>query len=258
MFWKISWTYEKVWVFFQKILQLIVTLLDGMRPKSMYNCAFSPTETTWEKILQKEFSHLSLVRASIYRRTVLHQQQLNPVRLTSNLNAKTWHMNMPESSSKLSSQIKIDLQIFRSSLKLCWNQDFTYITPKKKNLLYNCILDKPIHSIDPWTSCSWFRSKRVNTVCFFDKIVSRSNDSNTLESRRVDQTTIANKVIINKHKISHLSAIWKSLGVFLFEKCSCLWLHCNPLQGQYRVRTGFSLCSISIQGKTYFQYLGFL
>ena len=26
-------------------------------------------------------------------------------------------------------------------------------------------------------------------------------------------------------------------------------LHCNPLQGQYRARTGFSLCSISTQGK---------
>ena len=26
--------------------------------------------------------------------------------------------------------------------------------------------------------------------------------------------------------------------------------HCNPLQGQYRARTGFSLCSISTQGKS--------
>ena len=33
---------------------------------------------------------------------------------------------------------------------------------KNKDLLYNCILDKPIHSIDPWTTCSWVRSKRVN------------------------------------------------------------------------------------------------
>ena len=32
---------------------------------------------------------------------------------------------------------------------------------KNKDLLYNCILDKPIHSIDPWTSCSWVRSNRV-------------------------------------------------------------------------------------------------
>ena len=32
------------------------------------------------------------------------------------------------------------------------------------------------------------------------------------------------------------------------------FLHCNPLQGQYRARTGFSLCSISTQGKTYFHY----
>ena len=32
---------------------------------------------------------------------------------------------------------------------------------KNKDLLYNCILDKPIHSVDPWTTCSWVRSKRV-------------------------------------------------------------------------------------------------
>ena len=31
-----------------------------------------------------------------------------------------------------------------------------------------------------------------------------------------------------------------------------VWLHCNPLQGQYRARTGFSLCSISTQGKSCF------
>ena len=31
-------------------------------------------------------------------------------------------------------------------------------------------------------------------------------------------------------------------------------LHCNPVQGQYRARIGFSLCSISTQGKTCFQY----
>ena len=29
-------------------------------------------------------------------------------------------------------------------------------------------------------------------------------------------------------------------------------LHCNPVQGQYRARTRFSLCSISTQGKTCF------
>ena len=32
------------------------------------------------------------------------------------------------------------------------------------------------------------------------------------------------------------------------------FLHCNPVQGQYRARTGFSLCSISTQGKTCFHY----
>ena len=30
------------------------------------------------------------------------------------------------------------------------------------------------------------------------------------------------------------------------------FIHCNPLQGQYRARTGFSLCSISTQGKSCF------
>ena len=30
--------------------------------------------------------------------------------------------------------------------------------------------------------------------------------------------------------------------------------HCNPVQGQYRARTGFSLCSFSTQGKTCFHY----
>ena len=39
---------------------------------------------------------------------------------------------MPESSSKLSSQIKIDLLIFRSSLKQCWSQNFIYLTQKTK------------------------------------------------------------------------------------------------------------------------------
>ena len=31
-------------------------------------------------------------------------------------------------------------------------------------------------------------------------------------------------------------------------------LHCNPVQGQYRARTGFSLCSKISQGKTCFHY----
>ena len=39
---------------------------------------------------------------------------------------------MPESSTKLSSQIKIDLLIFRSSLKQCWSQNFIYLTQKTK------------------------------------------------------------------------------------------------------------------------------
>ena len=38
---------------------------------------------------------------------------------------------------------------------------------KNKDLLYNCILDKPIHSIDPWTTCSWVRSKRVKTSFYW-------------------------------------------------------------------------------------------
>ena len=35
--------------------------------------------------------------------------------------------------------------------------------------------------------------------------------------------------------------------------CSIL-PHCNPVQGQYRARTGFSLCSKFSQGKTCFHY----
>ena len=31
-------------------------------------------------------------------------------------------------------------------------------------------------------------------------------------------------------------------------------MHCNPVQGQYRARTGFSLCSKFSQGKTCFHY----
>ena len=30
--------------------------------------------------------------------------------------------------------------------------------------------------------------------------------------------------------------------------------HCNPVQGQYRARTGFSLCTFPTQGKTCFHY----
>ena len=30
--------------------------------------------------------------------------------------------------------------------------------------------------------------------------------------------------------------------------------HCNPVQGQYRARTGFSLCSKFSQGKIYFYH----
>ena len=55
--------------------------------------------------------------------------------LSSNLKAKTSVVNklfMPESSTKLSSQIKIDLLIFRSSLKQCWSQNFIYLTKKTK------------------------------------------------------------------------------------------------------------------------------
>ena len=33
-----------------------------------------------------------------------------------------------------------------------------------------------------------------------------------------------------------------------------LMQHCNPVQGQYRARTGFSLCSKFSQGKTCFHY----
>ena len=33
-----------------------------------------------------------------------------------------------------------------------------------------------------------------------------------------------------------------------------LYIHCNPVQGQYRARTGFSLCSKFSQGKTCFHY----
>ena len=32
------------------------------------------------------------------------------------------------------------------------------------------------------------------------------------------------------------------------------YMHCNPLQGQYRARTGFSLCSFCTQGKPCFHY----
>ena len=32
------------------------------------------------------------------------------------------------------------------------------------------------------------------------------------------------------------------------------FVHCNPVQGQYRARTGFSLCSKFSQGKTCFHY----
>ena len=32
------------------------------------------------------------------------------------------------------------------------------------------------------------------------------------------------------------------------------FMHCNPVQGQYRARTGFSLCSKFSQGKTCFHY----
>ena len=28
------------------------------------------------------------------------------------------------------------------------------------------------------------------------------------------------------------------------------YVHCNPVQGQYRARTGFSLCTFPTQGKT--------
>ena len=31
-------------------------------------------------------------------------------------------------------------------------------------------------------------------------------------------------------------------------------MYCNPVQGQYRARTGFSLCSKFSQGKTCFYY----
>jgi hypothetical protein len=37
---------------------------------------------------------------------------------------------------------------------------------KNKDFLYNCILDKLIHSIDAWTSCSWVRSNRVKGSCY--------------------------------------------------------------------------------------------
>ena len=41
------------------------------------------------------------------------------------------------SYSKLSSEIKIDLLIFRGSPKQYWSQNFVYLTQKKKDLLYN-------------------------------------------------------------------------------------------------------------------------
>ena len=101
--------------------------------------------------LQKSANYLSHVRSNSFDNSPCSLTLLD---LTLNLNAKTRVVNklfMPESSSKLSSQIKIDLE-----------PKFHLSNSKNKDLLYNCILDKLIHSIDPWTTCSWVY--RVNRL----------------------------------------------------------------------------------------------
>ena len=51
-----------------------------------------------------------------------------------------------------------------------------------------------------------------------------------------------------------ITTVHQTKGQWLLEFMisQLLKAHCNPVQGQYRARTGFSLCSISTQGKTCF------
>ena len=94
------------------------------------------------KFIELDFSRLIFQKSSKYRSTGCKEPSLETklnvltlLDLTSNLNEKTWHINklfLSDSSSKLSSQIKIDLLIFRSWLKQCWSQNFIYLTQKTK------------------------------------------------------------------------------------------------------------------------------
>ena len=55
-------------------------------------------------------------------------------------------------------------------------------------MLFSCILDKPIHSIDPWTSCSDVKSKSIKLL------------------GKVDCVTVSG----DKHKPCVFPVLWKS------------------------------------------------
>ena len=59
----------------------------------------------------------------------------------------------------------------------------------------------------------------------------------------------------NRYKKFQCSALAFSLGSNIFQSARAeFWFHCNPVQGQYRARTGFSLCTFPTQGKPWFHY----
>ena len=57
-------------------------------------------------------------------------------------------------------------------------------------------------------------------------------------------------------KIAELCCDWFTQEQLWLMLDSRKWLnlHCNPVQGQYRARTGFSLCTFPTQGKTCLHY----
>ena len=64
---------------------------------------------------------------------------------------------------------------------------------------------------------------------------------------------------VKSFKMMHFMSQYFNFSIRYSWKCSkklieLRLLHCNPVQGQYRARTGFSLCSKFSQGKTCFYY----
>ena len=74
--------------------------------------------------------------------------------------------------------------------------------------------------------------------------VSTYNQPNSFSSQKFRSQ---NLLIINSLLLWLIVAIFIKIYIYIL-------VHCNPVQGQYRARTGFSLCNFPTQGKTCFYY----
>ena len=106
----------------------------------------------------------------------------------------------------------------------------------------NKFLDWFLSQVDPCLQDSNLDNSKVNnnkifSVEFYSKFMSWHEHVNSIHVHCVDKKY--------RRQITYVEYVIRK------------WankVHCNPVQGQYRARTGFSLCSKFSQGKTCFHY----